>query len=278
MVTRTHPRTTRVQGWAACGHMHMEVAMKHFLTHIGTAVILATFAAVPLSFSAQAVEPCGLWSEEKRQGPESPRFRILTACDGRAYGGPTTEPACRRHSRGLWMQGTRPVMTPLSYLAPTATVRDSPMHGSGLFAVEPMAMGDIVAMNGGYIAERARHETRQPSLGPAARPLAAGCFIGPMTEAERAGGMICSHPACDPHIGVHGQIMFVAMRPLQPGEAVTHDWATPDAETYARPCHCGAANCRGMMTGHDWRRREVPEKDQDDMSWYLQQQSKQASA
>jgi hypothetical protein len=46
MVTLTHPRTTRVQGWAACGRMHMEVAVKHFLTHIGTAVILATFAAL----------------------------------------------------------------------------------------------------------------------------------------------------------------------------------------------------------------------------------------
>jgi hypothetical protein len=85
MVTLTHPRTTRVQGWAACGRTHMEVAMKHFLTHIGTAMILATFAAGPLSLSAQAVEPCGLWSEEKRQGPESPRFRILTAFDGQAF-------------------------------------------------------------------------------------------------------------------------------------------------------------------------------------------------
>jgi uncharacterized protein len=185
-----------------------------------------------------------------RAGVALIRQRGLPAASGqrrvsqvsRAYSGPTLGPACRGHLRGLWMQGTRPVMTPLSYLAPTATVWDSPMHGRGLCAVDPMAMGDIVAMKGGYIAERARRETRQPSLGPAARPLAAGCFIGPMTEAERAGGMICSHPSCDPQIGVHGQIMFVAMRPLQPGEAATHDWATPDAETYARPCHCGAAN------------------------------------
>jgi hypothetical protein len=99
-----------------------------------------------------------------------------------------------------------------------------------------------------------------------------------MTEAARAGGMICSHPAGDPHIGVHGPIMFVAMSPLPPGEAVTHAWAPPDAETDAIPCHGGAANGRGMMTGHDWRRREVREKAQDDLSWYVPQQSKQESA
>jgi uncharacterized protein len=41
-------------------------------------------------------------------------------------------------------------MTPLSYISPKATVRDSPIHGRGLFAVEPIARGDIVAIKGGY--------------------------------------------------------------------------------------------------------------------------------
>src|SRR5262249_13503355 len=63
----------------------MEVAMKHFLTRAGTALIVAMAAAGALSPAAQAIEPCGLWSEEKRQGPESPRFRILTAFDSRAF-------------------------------------------------------------------------------------------------------------------------------------------------------------------------------------------------
>jgi hypothetical protein len=119
----------------------------------------------------------------------------------RAYGGPTPGPACRGHLRGVWMQGTRPVMTPRSSLAPTATVRDRPLHGSGWCAVEPMARGDLGVMQGGSSAERARRETRQPSRGPAARPLAAGGCSGPMTEAARAGGMSCSQPAGDPHNG-----------------------------------------------------------------------------
>ena len=53
-------------------------------------------------------------------------------------------------------------MTKLSYISPRATIRDSPIHGRGLFAVAPIARGDIVAMKGGYIYERALRDTLQP--------------------------------------------------------------------------------------------------------------------
>jgi len=169
-------------------------------------------------------------------------------------------------------------MTKLSYISPKATVRDSPIHGRGLFAVEPMTKGDIVAMKGGYIYDRALHDILQPQLGPADIPIADGFFIGPMTEDEREGGMIFSNHSCDPNIGVQGQIIFVAMRDIQTGEELTHDWATTDDEAYEMPCHCGAANCRRVITGQDWRRKDLQKKYQDYMSWYLQQKIRQESA
>src|SRR5262245_7504234 len=109
-------------------------------------------------------------------------------------------------------------MTPLSSISPQAAVRDSPIHGRGLFAVEPLTKGDIVAMKGGSSYDRARRDRLHPQLGPAEIPIAHGFCIGPMTEDERAGGMIFSNHSCDPNIGVHGQIVFVAMRDMQPGE------------------------------------------------------------
>jgi hypothetical protein len=141
-----------------------------------------------------------------------------------------------------------------------------------------MTQGDIVAMKGGDIDDRARRDLLHPPLGPAAIPIAEGFFIGPMTEDDREGGMIFSHPSCDPKIGVQGQSVFVAMRDMQPGEALTHDWATTDDDAYEMPCHCGAANCRQLITGHDGKRTDVQEKDQDYMSGYLQQKIRQASA
>jgi hypothetical protein len=44
------------------------------------------------------------------------------------------------------------------------------------------------------------------------------------------------------------------------------------------PCHCGAANCRRVITGQDWRRTELQEKYRDDMSWYVQRKIRQESA
>jgi len=42
-------------------------------------------------------------------------------------------------------------MRNLSYISPKAIVKESPIHGRGLFACEPIATGEIVAIKGGYI-------------------------------------------------------------------------------------------------------------------------------
>jgi hypothetical protein len=53
-------------------------------------------------------------------------------------------------------------MTPLSYISPKAMVRHSPIHGRELFAVGPILKGDIVAIKGGYIYDRARRDRLPP--------------------------------------------------------------------------------------------------------------------
>jgi len=156
-------------------------------------------------------------------------------------------------------------MTPLSYSSPKATVRDSPIHGRGLCAVASISTGDIGAIKGSDIDNRARRDRLRPELRSADIPIADGFFIGPMREDKREGGMLFSHHSCDPNIGVRGQIVFVAMRDIRPGEALTHDWATTDDEADEMPCHCGAANCRRVITGQDWRRIELQEKYRDDI-------------
>jgi hypothetical protein len=39
----------------------------------------------------------------------------------------------------------------LSYLSPKAAVKDSPIHGHGLFAIEPFDPGEIVCVKGGHM-------------------------------------------------------------------------------------------------------------------------------
>jgi SET domain-containing protein len=158
----------------------------------------------------------------------------------------------------------------LSYRSPKTVVNESQIHGRGLFAREPIAKGEIVAIKGGYILDAAALRDVEQSLGPAQITIAEGFFIGPLTTTEREGGMIFSNHSCDPNIGVQGQIVFVAMRDIQPGEELTHDWATTDDDSYELQCHCGAQNCRGIITGQDWRRKELQQKYQGYIAWYLQ--------
>ncbi len=166
-------------------------------------------------------------------------------------------------------------MSNLSYLLPKTVVQESPIHGRGLFARELIAKDEIVAIKGGYIFDVATLCDVEKRLGPAEIPVADGFYIGPLTEDERAGGMIFSNHSCDPNIGIQGQIVFIALRDIQPGEELTHDWATTDDDTYEMQCNCGAQNCRGIITGQDWRRKDLQAKYRDYMAWYLQRKMDQ---
>jgi hypothetical protein len=160
----------------------------------------------------------------------------------------------------------------LSYISPKACVAESRIQGRGLFAVEAFAQDEIVAVKGGHIFDRRRLAEIEPVLGAAEIQIGTDLFIGPLVESEREGSMIYSNHSCEPNIGVRGQIVFVAMRDIESGEELTHDWATTDDDTYRMECRCGAHACRKTITGQDWRRKELQEKYGHYMSWYLLEQ------
>ena len=155
---------------------------------------------------------------------------------------------------------------PLSWLSPKAAVRESPIHGRGLFASAPFEAGEIVCVKGGAIFTR---PALQPALGAAEIQIAEDLFIGPRNAAEREGSMIFSNHSCQPNIGVQGQIVFVAMRAIAAGEELTHDWATTDDDDSSMECRCNAPTCRGIVTGQDWQRPGLQHKYRGYFSWYL---------
>jgi SET domain-containing protein len=168
-------------------------------------------------------------------------------------------------------------MNNFSYLSPKAAVQPSPIQGRGLFAVEPIDKGEVVCVKGGYIFDRQRLRQVSETLGPAEIQIAEDLFIGPLVEAEREGSMIFSNHSCDPNIGVQGQIVFVALRDIKAGEELTHDWATTDDDSYEMECNCGSEICRKLLTGQDWRRKDLQEKYRGYMSWYLQEKIRRES-
>lgn len=160
-------------------------------------------------------------------------------------------------------------MPPLSYISLKAAVKESPIHGQGLFAVEPFARGEIVCVKGGYIFDRQTLRSMPEWYRAAEIQIADDLFIGPLTEDEREGCMIYSNHSCEPNIGVNGQIVFVAMRDISAGEELTHDWAMTDDDDYRMACRCGVVTCRRVLTGADWRNPELQNKYKGYFSSYL---------
>ena len=148
-------------------------------------------------------------------------------------------------------------------------MRESPIHGRGLFAREPFAAGEVVCVKGGYVFDRATLHSMPEWYRAAEIQITEDLFIGPLSEAEREGSMIFSNHSCEPNVGVRGQIVFVAMREVSAGEELTHDWATTDDDEYELDCRCGAPTCRGVITGRDWRRPDLREKYRGYFSTYL---------
>ena len=149
-------------------------------------------------------------------------------------------------------------MMPLSYRSPKTEVRESKIHGRGLFATTDIAKDEIVAVKGGHIVDRKTLRERvTPRLGPVEIQIDDDLFIAPVTEQERDLSMLYSNHSCDPNLGIRGEITFVAMRNIRTGEELTHDWAMTDDDEYSVECKCGASNCRKILTGKDWQRPEL---------------------
>jgi hypothetical protein len=164
------------------------------------------------------------------------------------------------------------LMIRVSYLSLKTEVRDSKIHGRGLFATADIAKGEIVAVKGGRIVDRKTlREKITPRLGPVEIQIDDDLFIAPVTDEERELSMLYSNHSCDANLGMRGEITFVAMRDIRAGEELTHDWATTDDDDYSVECKCGAPNCRKILTGKDWQRPDLQKRYAGYFSAYLAQ-------
>ncbi len=161
-------------------------------------------------------------------------------------------------------------MGALCYRSAKTEVRDSKIHGRGLFAAADIAKDEVVAVKGGHIVDRdtLRREI-VPRLGHVEIQIDDDLFIAPVTDEERELSMLYSNHSCDANLGIRGEITFLAMRDIHAGEELTHDWAMTDDNDYSVECKCGAPNCRKIITGKDWQRAELQKRYRGYFSAYL---------
>lgn len=149
--------------------------------------------------------------------------------------------------------------------------RTSGIEGRGLFAKTMISKGEIVVVKGGNIMTRRERDEIEKKLGPAEIQIAEDLFIGPVTEETREEGMMHLNHSCDPNVGICGQITFVAMRKIEKDEELSFDYAIGDHDDWEMTCQCGTRECRGTITGYDWKIPVLQRKYQGYFSSYLQE-------
>lgn len=163
----------------------------------------------------------------------------------------------------------------LSYISPkTTNKKKSLIHGRGLFATRAIQEGEVVAVKGGYVYGWKLRDKIEERFGPVDGQIGEDLFIGPVSKEEVEGCMLYLNHSCDPNVGVAGNYMFVALRDIKSGEELAFDYAMTDDENYKMKCNCRSKNCRKVITGRDWKKKELQKKYQNHFSWYLAEKIK----
>ncbi len=120
-----------------------------------------------------------------------------------------------------------------SVLSPKVEVRTNSLNGKGIFAKESIKAGEIVFIKGGHILTRDK---------------------------------IYSSRVINSYFPISDEYFLAAQNK---DEELTVDYAFIDNEDYSFKCTCGSTNCRGTITGFDWKIKELQEKYYDYFAQYL---------
>lgn len=131
--------------------------------------------------------------------------------------------------------------------------RNSPIHGTGAFALRTIRKGTRLIE---YIGRRI-------SKAESARLLEAqNEYIFDLDDEFDLDGNVEWNPArlinhsCDPNceaINEEGHIWIVALRTIRPGEEITFNYGYDLADYRDHPCRCGSPNCVGYIVAEEFK-------------------------
>ena len=144
-----------------------------------------------------------------------------------------------------------------SWRSPKVEVRDGSVAGLGVFAREPVAAGEIVAVKAGHIVHRDEVVRLTAEIGDQSLQIHDDLYLSPRTVDEVDETSIRINHSCNANVGFRGQVLYVAIRDIEVDEELCHDYAMDRTDDYRLECACGTLSCRGTVTGEDWRLPEV---------------------
>ena len=136
-------------------------------------------------------------------------------------------------------------------------VRRSSIHNRGLYAREPILEGDYVIEYKGEKITKKESECRALEQEARGRRNRSGqVYIFDLNKRYDLDGNLPGNVArfanhsCEPNceaVNYRGQIWFVAVRDIEPGEELTFDYGYALESALDHPCHCGTPSCPGYI-------------------------------
>ena len=152
---------------------------------------------------------------------------------------------------------------PQTQIDPRIEFRKSSISGYGMFAREPIKTGETVCMVGGRVmtdSEFAAFQATHSLYNSIQIDDHLHLVEDPEITQSLDGSM---NHSCDSSAWMDDEVTLVARRDIESGEEVTVDYAlftTQSNWMLDNRCHCRSPHCRRIVTGDDWRRKEVQER------------------
>jgi uncharacterized protein len=131
-------------------------------------------------------------------------------------------------------------------VSPDVVAGPSTIEGTGLFAGRAFDEGETVVVLGGTVIDDEELARLQPQSS-----LAIGEGVNLMQDDDDPAQY--GNHSCDPNLWLADEVTLVTRRRVAAGEELTVDYGTMTVVPWEMECRCGAAGCRGVVTGDDWR-------------------------
>ena len=160
----------------------------------------------------------------------------------------------------------------MAYTSPKIKVERSGIAEKGVFTKKTIKRGEMVC---NFEGSRGKIYSAQERIKNPRKwadydiQIDENLFFGATKNSELELCDYINH-SCDPNCGIEGSLKIVAMRNIEKGEELTFDYAMSESHHFRVKCNCNRVICRKVVTGDDWRKKEVRKRYDGYFSEYLQ--------
>lgn len=143
------------------------------------------------------------------------------------------------------------------WINPNTEVKENAVHGLCRYATSDIKKDEVIFVAGG-IAINNQETTWYKGL------LIDQHYVLDLPPGSEYEAYV--NHSCEPNVYIDGQIVFRALHNIIAGEFLNVDYGTffLTKKNPIDPCNCGSKNCRGKVTGEDYKFLKLP------LSWYAQ--------